>query len=56
VTFLFEGRPLTGRVNRLTKRATVLVEDPEGERFSDGRRYRKYYVPILHLKLQIPGA
>ena len=49
VTFLFEGRPLTGRVNRLTKRATVLVEDPEGERFSDGRRYRKYYVPIVHL-------
>jgi hypothetical protein len=52
VTFLFEGRPLAGRVNRLTKRATVLVEDPEGERFSDGHRYRKYYVPIVHLKLQ----
>jgi hypothetical protein len=51
VTFVFEGRPLTGRVNRLTKRATVLVEDPEGERFSDGRRYRKYYVPIVHLQL-----
>jgi hypothetical protein len=27
------------------------VEDPEGERFSDGRRYRKYYVPIAHLQL-----
>ena len=52
VTFLFEGRPLAGRVNRLTKRATVLVEDPEGERFSDGQRYRKYYVPIVHLRLQ----
>ena len=52
VTFLFEGRPLTGRVNRLTKRATVLVEDAEGERFSDGRRYRRYYVPIVHLQLQ----
>ncbi|MGD0776180.1 MAG: SprT-like family protein [Candidatus Solibacter sp.] len=50
VTFLFEGRQLTGTVNRLTKRATVLVEDPEGEMFSDGRRYRKYYVPILHLQ------
>jgi hypothetical protein len=50
VTFLFEGRPLTGRVNRLTKRATVLVEDPEGERFSDGLRYRRYYVPIVHLQ------
>ena len=50
MTFLFEGRPLTGRVNRLTKRVTVLVEDPEGERFPDGRRYRKYYVPIMHLQ------
>jgi len=50
VTFLFEGRQLTGRVNRLTKRATVLVEDPAGERFSDGRRYRRYYVPIVHLR------
>jgi hypothetical protein len=50
VTFLFEGRRLTGRVNRLTKRATVLVEDPEGESFSDGLRYRRYYVPIVHLQ------
>jgi hypothetical protein len=50
VTFPFEGRQLTGCVNRLTKRATVLVEDPEGEMFSDGRRYRKYYVPIVHLQ------
>ena len=50
VTFLFEGRQLTGRVNRLTKRATVLVEDPAGERFSDGLRYRRYYVPIVHLQ------
>jgi hypothetical protein len=41
---------LTGRVNRLTKRATVLVEAPEGESFSDGHRYRKYYVPIVHLR------
>ncbi|MEO8597935.1 MAG: SprT-like family protein [Candidatus Solibacter sp.] len=50
VTFLFEERRLAGRVNRLTKRATVLVEDADGERFSDGRRYRKYYVPIVHLQ------
>ena len=50
VRFLFEGRVLAGRVNRLTKRATVLVEDPEGEGVSDGRRYRKYYVPIVHLQ------
>ena len=51
VTFEFEGSRSTGRVNRLTKRATVLVEDAEGERFSDGGRYRRYYVPIVHLRL-----
>jgi hypothetical protein len=51
VTFLFEGHPLAGRVNRLTKRATVLVEDPEGEAFSDGGRYRRYYVSLMHLRL-----
>jgi len=51
VTFDFEGARLAGRVNRLTKRATVLVEDAEGERFSDGGRYRRYYVPIVHLRL-----
>jgi hypothetical protein len=51
VTFLFEGQRLGGRVNRLTKRATVLVEDAQGECFSDGGRYRRYYVPIVHLRL-----
>ena len=50
VTFLFEDRPLTGRVNRITKRATVLVEDPNGVRFSNGLRYKTYYVPIPWLK------
>ena len=30
VTFIYEGRHLTGRVNRITNRATVLVEDSEG--------------------------
>jgi hypothetical protein len=49
VTFDYEGRILTGRVNRITKRATVLVEDPAGLRFSDGRCYRPYYVPIARL-------
>jgi hypothetical protein len=46
VGFLFEGRRLLGRVNRITKRATVLVEDAEGQPFSDGRRYKTYYVPV----------
>jgi hypothetical protein len=49
VTFEFEGLRLRGRVNRVTKRATVLVEDPGGQTYSDGLRYRTYYVPISRL-------
>jgi hypothetical protein len=49
VTFNFEGRQLTGRVNRITKRATVLVADPDGVSYSDGLRYRIYYVPLACL-------
>jgi hypothetical protein len=39
VAFVFEGQRLTGRVNRITQRATVLVEDPGGRRYSDGLHY-----------------
>jgi hypothetical protein len=51
VTFVFEGQQLMGRVNRITKRATVLVEDPGGRKFTDGQRYKIYYVPITCLAL-----
>lgn len=51
VAFLYRSERLAGRVNRVTKRATVLVEDPRGDRYSDGRRYRKYYVPLAGLEL-----
>jgi hypothetical protein len=51
VSFLHEGRRLTGRVNRITRRATVLVPDRRGEPFSDGQRYRRYYVPLERLTL-----
>ena len=50
VAFTFEGRRLTGRVNRITKRATVLVEDPAGRKYSNGLRYKTYYVPITWLE------
>lgn len=53
VRFDFQGRGLTGRVNRILRRATVLVEDRRGSRYSDGKRYRKYYVP---LNLLTPGS
>jgi len=49
VSFDFDGRRLQGRVNRVTKRATVLVEDETGQRYSDGRRYRTFYVPLSAL-------
>lgn len=51
VAFTFEGRRLVGRVNRVTKRATVLVEDPRGRLYSDGLRYARYYVPIAGLEV-----
>jgi len=50
VKFRYRGKRLQGRVNRVTKRATVLVEDPEGTRWSDGRRYVRYYVPLGGLR------
>ena len=51
VAFVYRGKRLAGRVNRVTKRATVLVEDARGEQYSDGRRYWKYYVPLAELEL-----
>lgn len=50
VSFLFKGRELSGRVARISKRATVLVEDPNGPRYTDGKHYEKYFVPISALK------
>lgn len=51
VAFMYQRARLVGRVNRVTKRVTVLVEDPDGDRYSDGGRYRKYYVPLEGLEL-----
>lgn len=49
VTFMSGSRKLVGRVNRITRRATVLVPDKKGQRFSDGGNYQKYYVPLENL-------
>jgi hypothetical protein len=46
VRFRFDGAQYHGIVNRITKRATVLVEDERGMPYSDGKRYKKFYVPI----------
>ena len=49
VHFRHRGQILLGRVNRITRRATVLVESPQGERFSDGGQYLRFYVPLEQL-------
>jgi hypothetical protein len=53
VSFEHEGRRRVGVVNRITKRATILVEDPQGRPYSDGRRYSTYYVPVPSLAKEI---
>jgi uncharacterized protein (DUF433 family) len=50
VTFDYEGVRHTGTVNRITKRVTVLVEDPRGTRYSNGKHYLKFYVPLPMLE------
>lgn len=50
VAFTFEGQRFVGRVNRITQRATVLVQDAAGALYSDGLRYHTYYVPLSGLE------
>ena len=50
VSFEFEGRRLVGRVNRAHRRATVLIEDANGQPYSDGKKYQKFYVPLAMLR------
>jgi hypothetical protein len=51
VRFRFDGEHVEGVVNRITKRATVLVEHKRGELYSDGKKYQKFYVPLASLEL-----
>lgn len=50
VTFEHEGVRHAGHVNRITRRATVLVESPTGRLYSDGKRYLTFYVPLPMLR------
>ena len=50
VRFEFRGERHEGRVNRITRRATVLVDDPDGREYADGGRYQKFYVPLHMLE------
>jgi hypothetical protein len=49
VEFCARGRRLVGRINRINRRATVLVEDRRGLPYSDGGVYSKFYIPIDRL-------
>jgi len=53
VHFQHDGHTLTGRVNRITRRATILVPTPTGELFNDGERYQRYYVPLERLQTEV---
>jgi hypothetical protein len=51
VEFHFDRKKFMGRVNRIHHRATVLVESEDGVRYTNGKYYRKYYVPLPELRL-----
>lgn len=50
VYFTFEGKQQKGIINRITKRATVMVKNKSGN-YQDGKgnRYKKFYVPLTLL-------
>ena len=50
VAFEFEGVRRIGIVNRITKRATILVEDAGGRLFSNGVKYATFYVPLVLIR------
>lgn len=50
VNFDCDGRTFNGFLQRITKRATVLVLDSKGHQYDDGKRYAKYYVPLKKLR------
>jgi hypothetical protein len=51
VRFRHDGKWIKGWVNRITRRATVLVEDSRGKQFTDGKCYVRFYVPVEQLRL-----
>lgn len=52
VSFEFDGGPVRGTLNRVNRRATVLVESANGTRYTNGKRYEKFYVPLGMLRKQ----
>ena len=54
--FDFKGQRLIGRVNRINRRATILVEHPKGHCYSDGKCYQRFYVSLRHLQVLGRGS
>ena len=52
VEFEFDGVRHVGTVNRIHQRATVLVESEAGLKYSDGRKYLKFYIPLGALRVK----
>jgi hypothetical protein len=50
VRFALDGVTHVGTINRINTRATVLVESPRGTRYTDGKRYLKFYIPLVALE------
>lgn len=51
VSFEYDGKTHQGIIHRITKRATVMVRDRDGDYCdSQKRRYSKYYIPLDFLK------
>lgn len=49
VAFAYRGQSLQGTINRINRRATILVEQAGGELYEDGRRYTRFYMPLSDL-------
>lgn len=51
VSFEYEGQMLTGQIHRITKRATVFVENENGIFINSNnkKRYNKYLIPLSFL-------
>ncbi len=51
VFFEFDGKTCNGIINRITKRATVIVRNSKGQYIDrQGNRYTKFYIPLQNLK------
>lgn len=50
VRFTLNHQTFQGMINRIHTRATVLVESSAGKRYTDGKKYLKFYVPIRCLQ------